>query len=200
MDRCALWNALCCTEASPFLFNLIDDLYKGTTSRVRVALPLSQPIETTSSVRQGCIPAPALFCIAIDWIFSRCVNSMGTTVDTSRLTDQDYTEDAALFTDNADKWPSILTNFNDASMTLLKRWVYTLRGRRQNFKILVVDCHHPLWTYRAIQLSLRTVSPIWAVKYTPLIVHPPRYSDWLALPRVRWAAWPQCVATVKAEY
>ena len=40
---------------------------------VRVGGQLSEPFETTSGVRQGCVLAPALFCIAIDWILSSCI-------------------------------------------------------------------------------------------------------------------------------
>jgi len=94
--------------------NLIEYLYRGTTSRVRVADQLSQLFETKSGVRHGCILDPALFCIAIDRILSRCVDSMGTFVGASRFTELDYGEDAAFFTDNIDKWPSILANFDDA--------------------------------------------------------------------------------------
>jgi len=39
---------------------------------------------------------------------------MGAFVVASRFTDQDYADDAALFTDNTYKWPSILANFDDA--------------------------------------------------------------------------------------
>jgi len=70
VDRCALWKALRSTGASLSLVNLMD-LHWGTTSRVMVAGQLSQPLET--GVRQGCILPSALFCIAIDWILSRCM-------------------------------------------------------------------------------------------------------------------------------
>jgi len=103
VDRCALWKALRRTEASPFLVNLIEDLPRGTTLLVRVADQLSQPFETTSEVRQGCTLASALCCIAINWILSSCVDSVGTFVGAYQLTDQDYGDDAAFFTDNTDK-------------------------------------------------------------------------------------------------
>ena len=46
-----------------------------------------EPFETTSGVRQGCVLAPALLCIAIDWILSSCAGTMGTTVGSSKFTD-----------------------------------------------------------------------------------------------------------------
>ena len=95
---------------------------------------------------------------------------MGTTVGTSRLTDQDYADDAALFTDNADKWPSILANFDDAAQTLGLHTFWT-KTKLQNTSggpppspvdtqgntVESTDC----FTYLA-------------VKYTPLAIHSPR--------------------------
>ena len=111
--------------------------------------------KTTSGVHQGCILAPVLFCVAVVWILSRCANSMGTTVGTSRLTHQDYADDAALFTYNADKKTSILANFEDAAQTmgLHTSWTKTkLQGIGGG----------PPPSPVALQLSLRTVSPTWA--------------------------------------
>ena len=95
-----------------FLIQLIEHLHTGTTSRVRVGGQLSEPFETTSGVRQGCVLAPALFCIAIDWILSSCTGIMGTIVGSSRFTDQDYADDCP------SKWPYILSTFDEAAQTM----------------------------------------------------------------------------------
>jgi len=50
------------------------------TAWIWVIGQLSQLFETTSGVHRGCILAPALFCIAIDWMPSRCAHSIGTFV------------------------------------------------------------------------------------------------------------------------
>ena len=65
MDRAALWKALRSSGAPLFLIQLIEHLHTGTTSRVRVGGQLSEPFETTSGVRQGCVLAPALFYPAV---------------------------------------------------------------------------------------------------------------------------------------
>jgi len=64
VDRAA-WKALRSSGAPPFLIQLIEHLHTGTTSRVRVGGQLSEPFETTSGVRQGCVLAPALFYPAV---------------------------------------------------------------------------------------------------------------------------------------
>ena len=99
VDRSALWKALRSTSVPPFLVHLIQDLHLGSKSRVRINNRLSDPFTTTSGVRQGCVLAPALFCIAIDWITSRCVGTMGVSVGNTTFTDQDCADDAVLFTD-----------------------------------------------------------------------------------------------------
>ena len=80
----------------------------------------------TSGVRQGCVLAPALFCIAMDWILNRCTESMGVTVGSTRFTDQAYADDGVLFTDCPSKWPEILTTFDAAeTMGLHTSWQKT---------------------------------------------------------------------------
>jgi len=79
---------------------------------------LSEPFDTTSGVRQGCVSAPVLFCIAMDWILNRCTESMGVTVGSTRFTDQVYADDGVLFTDCLSKWPEILITFDAAAETM----------------------------------------------------------------------------------
>lgn len=100
------------------LLQLIQDLHQRTKAHVPVGGLLSQSFDTASGVDQGCILAPSLFWTAIDWIMSQCASSMGITVCTSRITDQDYADDAVLFSDCPATWPEILTSFDDAAQTM----------------------------------------------------------------------------------
>ena len=118
VDLAALWKALRSSSAFPFLIQIIEHLHTGTTSRVRVGGQRSEPFETTSGVLQGYVLAPALFCIAIDWILSSCTGIMGSTVGSSKFTDQDYADDAVLFSDCPSKWPHILSSFDEAAHTI----------------------------------------------------------------------------------
>jgi len=102
----------------PYLVQLLEDLHWGTKSRVRADGQLSEPFDTTSGVRQGCVLAPALFCIAMDWILNRCTESMAVTVGSTCFTDQAYADDGVLFTDCPSKWPQILTTFDAAAETM----------------------------------------------------------------------------------
>jgi len=108
IDRDALWKALAAKKAPPFLIRLIQDLHRFTTAWVRIDGKLSNPFHTSSGVRQGCILAPVLFCLAIDWIISQCSSVLGTDVGRWKFTDQVYADDAALFTSDAVNWPTLL--------------------------------------------------------------------------------------------
>jgi len=110
--------ALRSTGAPRFLIHLIEDLHLGSKSRVCINNRLSEPFVTTSGVRQGCVLAPALFCIAIDWIMSRCAGTMGITVGETTFTDRDYADDAVLFTDDPNNWAQILTRFDTDAQTM----------------------------------------------------------------------------------
>jgi len=85
---------------------------------VRIGRQLTNTFLTSSGVRQGRILAPMLFCLAIDWIMSRCTDMMGIKVGDSIFTDIDYADDALLFTDDYPAWPSILSEFDLAASTM----------------------------------------------------------------------------------
>jgi len=97
VDREALWKALQAKHVPPFLISLIKDLHTGTKSCVRVSRSCTALFPTSSGVRQGCVLAPALFRIAIDWIMSICADKAGVNVGQSLFTDIDYADDAVMF-------------------------------------------------------------------------------------------------------
>jgi len=67
-DRRALWKALRSRSITDFLLSLIAALHENTGVRDRLCQNFSDRLQATSGVRQGCVLAPALFSIAIDWI------------------------------------------------------------------------------------------------------------------------------------
>jgi len=66
VDRRALWKVLRSRGVPAILLDPISALHDGTAVRVRVGQELLGHLLTTSGVRQGCVLAPSLFCIAID--------------------------------------------------------------------------------------------------------------------------------------
>jgi len=81
----ALWKALWGIGIPQYLLQLIEDLHNGSTSSVRSGANLSPSFLTTSSVRQGYVLTPALFCRAIDWIMQRVVSRTGFSLGNATL-------------------------------------------------------------------------------------------------------------------
>jgi len=101
VDRGVLSKALQAKHVPPFLISLIKDLHSEIKLCVRVGRSCTFP--TSSGVRQGCVLAPALFRIAIDWIVSICADKARVNVRQSLFTDTDYAadEDNKVFRENA---------------------------------------------------------------------------------------------------
>ena len=70
VDRRALWKALRSRFIPDLLTDLIAALHENTGAGFRVGKNKSARLETTSGVHQGCILAPVLFCVALDWILN----------------------------------------------------------------------------------------------------------------------------------
>jgi len=94
---------------------------------VRIGGKLSDSFDTSSGVRQGCVLARTLFCLAVDWITSQCSLALGMDIGRWKFTDKVYANDTALFTSDAAKWPSALMAFNSAAATmgLHTSWIKT---------------------------------------------------------------------------
>jgi len=87
VDRNALWKALRAREIPDILLHLIEDLHTHTGATVRVGNKFSRRFATTSGVHQGCVLAPALFLVVIDWILNHLAPDVGTTVGQHHFTD-----------------------------------------------------------------------------------------------------------------
>jgi len=158
VDRLALWKALRASGTPPFLVQLLEDLHRGIKSRVRADGQLSEPFDTTSGVRQGCVLAPALFCITMNWILNRCTESMGVTVASTRFTDQAYADDGVVLF----KWPEILTTFDAAAETMGLHSTYIMTENEDSEywpRYTAIFCLHAgQWTNSR---SSRSVSISW---------------------------------------
>jgi len=70
VDRRALWKAICSRGIPDVLTDLIAAIHENTGAAIRVGKNKCARLETTSGVHQGCILAPVLFCVALDWILN----------------------------------------------------------------------------------------------------------------------------------
>ena len=106
VDRKALWLALKGKGIRPLLQSLIEELYSGSSARIRIGRSFSKCFITVSGVRQGCVLAPAMFNLAIDYIMEHVSHKVGIRIESDLFTDLDYTDDITLFVDK----PEALSN------------------------------------------------------------------------------------------
>jgi len=104
---------------------------------VRVRKRQSKAFYTSSGVRQGCVLAPTIFCLAIDWIMSRFLATLA-----SHLVGQ------CLLTWTIQMMRYFLHRIQEggrqnSSVSTMPQplWVCTLRGKRQNYRTLVTVFH-----------------------------------------------------------
>ena len=114
VDRQALWKALRSRGIPNILLDLIVALHEHTSSSVRHGGKLSTRFLTTSGVRQGCVLAPALFCVAIDWILNRMDSNPDIRVGSSSFTDLVYADDTTLFATSSQSAVGSLSSFQNA--------------------------------------------------------------------------------------
>ena len=96
MDRRALWKALRSRSIPDVLTDLIVALHENTGAAIRVGKNKSARLATTSGVRQGCILAPELFWVAVDWILNHMTVRPSINRRSSSLSDLVYADDKIL--------------------------------------------------------------------------------------------------------
>jgi len=87
-------------------------------NRRKSAFRLSSRFNTSSGVRQGCVLAPALFCIAIDWILSQVGPQVGITVGEQCFTDLAYADNAMIFLSDEDQAADCFSALSNAAAPL----------------------------------------------------------------------------------
>jgi len=79
---------------------------------------LSERLLTTSGVRQGCVLAPALFCVAIDWILRHMKDKPGIEVGCEHFSDLVYADNTAFLVNTTSDAVSSLSSFQDTASAL----------------------------------------------------------------------------------
>jgi len=115
VDRHALWKALRSRRIPDGLTDLIAALHENTGAAICVGKNKSARLETTADVRQGCILAPALFCVAIDWILNHMTVRLSINIGSSSFSDFVYADDTAFFVKDATNGTDCLSSFIHSS-------------------------------------------------------------------------------------
>ena len=134
-------------------------------------MKLSKAFNISSGVRQGCVLASALFCLATDWFMFRYPGRLGVTLDEAVFTDLNYAaDDAVLFAQDPRRWLPELKRFDDAATTIMGLHTSWVKTKLQNIGHAVTV--HLLNQFPLMDTLWR--SPIslsiWGALLTPLAI------------------------------
>ena len=97
---------------------LVRAFYADTGSVVRYGRSTSKFFPVTTRVRQGCVLAPSLFSVCMDWIMGRTISSPRGSFDDERFTSQDFTDDAFIVADTVEVLVAFLDVLSKESESL----------------------------------------------------------------------------------
>ena len=120
LDREALWLLLKGLGVPSKYINILRNLYSDNTCRVRSENSLSDPFPTTSGVRQGCVAAPNLFNVAVDFWLNQTVErcpDLGVDFH-SRFSDICYADDVVLLSSMLDTLAESLSALREEASPL----------------------------------------------------------------------------------
>ena len=168
VNRDALWLVCERSGISPKILRLLQDLHSDTHSSIRSYGCLSKPFLTNNGVRQGCVLAPALFALFLDYVV-RVALSDTTDGVTLRYTVDGQLRVTPVRPGQIDLLLQILLYADDMAIVCdsaegLERLVFALESATQRFllpinqsktKLLSID---PLHVDRKPSITLRGVS------------------------------------------
>ena len=112
----------------------------------------------------GCVLAPSLFCIAIDWILRHMTSQPGVTVGQQHFTDIVYADDTNFLVDSPIQASFCLSSFSEAAAV----FGCVFHGHRLKFKTSALDHSHRLFWSTEIPLTLSRSSHISEVYSHPM--------------------------------
>jgi hypothetical protein len=78
VPRHALWRVLRAYAVPPKLVDLLTDLHTGTQAALRLGALKGEPFSISAGVKQGCVIAPLLFNVYIDFVVRQALERMST--------------------------------------------------------------------------------------------------------------------------
>ena len=99
VERWSLWKLLQLRGIPKKIIVLIQSLYSGSESAVRLGGALSEYFPVATGVRQGCVLAPSLFNVCMDRVLGQTVEQgfQGASFGREGFTDLDFADDAVIF-------------------------------------------------------------------------------------------------------
>jgi hypothetical protein len=103
VNWCQMWSILKAYRVPARIINAIKLLYIGSNARVVTKDGLTDPVKFQSGVKQGCVLAPFLFVIVVDFVLKMSVNKdLGLRVKSRKSSrDQGYVVTDTIFADDS---------------------------------------------------------------------------------------------------
>ena len=164
LSRPALWLLLARCGIPQKIIKLIEALYDGSTSSVRIGSQLSPWFPIVSGVRQGCVIAPDAFATGMDWLLERSIGRgmNGVTFGPHAFTDLDFADDVSLLAELLELLVPLLEIFHEeaAPLGLEVNWRKTMvqaLGSRKDEPSSLKVCGHDVervetFTYLGAQI------------------------------------------------
>lgn len=120
LHRDSLWAALLSAGMPAKLVRILKAMYADGRNQVKVYGDLTRPFAVRTGVRQGCIPSPALFNVALDWILRKAVLGVrGVMIsDDLRLTHLGYADDLVYIGESEADIQQFTNNLNKCALKL----------------------------------------------------------------------------------
>ena len=129
IHRGTLWELLRLRGIPEKILALVRALYTDTESAVRYGGGTSEFFPVHTGVRQGCVLAPSLFSVCMDWIMGRTASSssLGASFGDERFTDLDFADDAVILAETMEILVASLDvlSMESESLGLRVSWVKT---------------------------------------------------------------------------
>ena len=122
LDRSVMWRILESYGLPKKFLKIIQTLYDGFAVNIEHNGQLSEPVEITAGVRQGCIISPTLFLIIIDWIMKKSSANTGIPWKVfQQLEDLEFADDICILSNTQQKMQNKVEKLNEfANKTGLK--------------------------------------------------------------------------------
>ena len=129
VHRGSLWKLLYLRGIPSKIIALIQSLYSDSSSAVRIGGEISEYFAVATGVRQGCVLAPSLFNVCMDWVLGRTVEQgfRGASFGNEVFTDLDFADDAVIFAETLDSLVLFLEALSKESkhLGLQVSWIKT---------------------------------------------------------------------------
>ena len=142
VHRESLWELLRLRGIPAKLISLISALYSDTRSAVKCGGSISDSFLVGSGVRQGCVLAPTLFSVAMDWVLGRALaDHPGATIGDFKVTDLDFADDAAILSETLELLVDALESL-DRETKPLGLQISWIKTKIQEFGDILDDAMH----------------------------------------------------------